>query len=304
MGSKVYRRTERDWIRVHGADRQRFLQGLWTLDLNRLQAGSVGSGILLTNKGKVVAPAMFLNPGSELILSLPKSCGEPVVQHMDRYLVADDVNLELVPSIFDVYECLGVDKLAQPIPASVPEARDKIFQAEMPWVPRLAVGPTHWEFWASPGSNTASTLTESFAELSDSDWDAQRIEAGVPAWGVDYNSDSLALEFPFVQEISFHKGCYLGQEVIAMGTYRGRPARYFCHFQASAPLQPGWVHSTEDPDRPVGKVTSAIGSQGLGLLRLQFLKKPLVLKTPDGDLPLHEPRVLDEFRVGGPLGSG
>ena len=66
----------------------------------------------------------------------------------------------------------------------------------------------------------------------------------------------------------------------------------------------GYVFSEPTGEKPVGKVTTVSGSQGLGLLRLTALTAPLVVRAESMEIPIREVEILDSHRVGGPLTKG
>ncbi|NCN42095.1 hypothetical protein GW916_12695 [bacterium] len=294
-------RRERDFVAVSGKDSTRFLQGMWTCDISLLSknAPAVAGGLLLTLKAKPVSEARILsgyliNDAGELVraedgssantyvISLPAGRGASTVEAMDRYLVADDVELRLVTaaeSSMDVYTCL-VDNLPDAASFRVEPlvAKDvaKVFRAEnlddacaegAVLLPVSRISPKEFELWimkSSPG--------EIQALLSADDHTRLRVERGVPEWGVDITDDSFVLEFPFEDEISFHKGCYLGQEVVARGSYRGQVAKAFVRFHSDTTLALGYIFAEGADEKPCGKITSAAGSMALGQLRLRDLE--------------------------------
>jgi folate-binding protein YgfZ len=147
-------------------------------------------------------------------------------------------------------------------------------------VPRGELGASHEEIWVLPGQAAPGPM-ESLAPI---EIDALRVEHGRPEWGRDYGRDSLILEFPHLDAISFHKGCYIGQEVVARATYRGRMVKGFCRFTASTPLEEGFVYASSEPEKPVGKITTVSGHRGLGSLRLRALDEgSLIQKTGSGE---------------------
>lgn len=293
----------RDWIRVTGPDSLRFLNGMWTCDFKRAVnatknsgESSTGAGLLLNVKGRAVGPAVFLCTGEqEFWLSIPAGSGDAVYTALDHLLVADEVEMtrpEEAPwTVMALPKGMpGVQAEAE-IPAPVPEAKDKLFRAvRIPQglrVPRAQLGERHEELWLAAGQS----LPFAARELSADGWSALRVEAGIPEWGVDYDGENLVLEFPFAAEISFHKGCYIGQEVVARGTYRGKMNKGFARFTADAPLQLGFVHSEADTSKPVAKITTVAGTKGLGLLRLA-VTGALYQESANGRIPVRSVDVL------------
>jgi len=91
-----------------------------------------------------------------------------------------------------------------------------------------------------------------------------RLEAGLPKYGVDVDENTIVLEAGYQDAISFTKGCYMGQEVVARATHIGRVNRRLTqfHVETKEGLSPGAKILANDG--PVGLVTSAAFSPGLG----------------------------------------
>ncbi len=275
--SKVFTHIEkRRYLSAKGSDALRFLNGMWTFDLKRAQALTVGAGFLLSNKGKAISEAVFLCESSnEFLLSIPEATAQIVQESLEKYLISDDVNLEFVDDIAATYcvpnSSLKPDAIELAVAPQVPLAKDKIFKADScSWgyrVPRCQMGKTHEEWWIKKASN----LPLETAAISDLDFAKMRIDFGQPVWGVDIGPEGFPLEFPYSDSISFFKGCYIGQEVIARATFRGHVTRVFARFDSETDLLKDFIYSKADPERPVGKLTTVAGSRGLGLIRVNAL---------------------------------
>jgi folate-binding protein YgfZ len=268
--------TQRDFLRVRGGDALRFLQGMWTSDLKiaASQAPATCASYLLGIKGRPVAPAQILCTSErEFIVAVPAGWGEKTRDALDRYIVADDVELSLENS-WQAWTLLDdLDLSQERIAPRVHNDASKLFRASPvgsgSWLlPVARLTPGQVEVWLTPDSPLPQ-----FVVLSPEEITGRRIDAGVAEWGKDLSEDSLILEFPFSDEISFHKGCYIGQEVVARGTYRGQVPKAFARFEADAPLKEGgFVFRSDDSEKPIGKITSALASRGLGQVRLRDLE--------------------------------
>jgi len=108
--------------------------------------------------------------------------------------------------------------------------------------------------------------------LDDETLETLRVEAGLPALGVDTDDDSLPLELPLEPAINFDKGCYLGQETTARMKNFGHANRAFVALKLERPSDPG--ASVLFDDRPVGRLTSLAHSpQAQGFLGLATIRK-------------------------------
>jgi folate-binding protein YgfZ len=110
-------------------------------------------------------------------------------------------------------------------------------------------------------------------------WEVARVEAGRPEWGLDMDDATLPQEANLdeLHAISYTKGCYTGQEVVARIHFRGHVNRvlrtlHFDHALPDAGAKLLW------DGRPVGSVTSAVNSPGRGAIGLGIVR----VEAPDG----------------------
>ena len=90
--------------------------------------------------------------------------------------------------------------------------------------------------------------------------DQFRIEAGIPWYGRDFGEANLPQETGEEEAVSYSKGCYLGQEVVARLHYRGQVSRVLCGLSFDADEVPGSGTALDLEDRPAGTLTSAVFS--------------------------------------------
>src|SRR5262249_33428175 len=146
----------------------------------------------------------------------------------------------------------------------------------------------------------AQSLVETLRERPRPDpIEAWRIAVGVPAWGTELGEETTPMEAGLDPMLSFSKGCYVGQEVVAMATYRGRVAWNLVRLEVEGEAPK--AGTAIDPSRgPRGKVTSStqIGAVGVFLgwvhkelivpgsrVKLEDGREAVVLGLPYGSLP-------------------
>jgi tRNA-modifying protein YgfZ len=119
-------------------------------------------------------------------------------------------------------------------------------------------------------------LAAGITPASEEAFEALRIEAGLPRFGRELTDAYIPLEANLWADVSFTKGCYIGQEIIARMESRGRMAKKLVTLRASEPLEPG-ADITAD-GKKVGTITSAaVGPHGpvaLGYLKTAVLEEP------------------------------
>lgn len=272
---KIFTQTEaRKFFLVTGADSERFLQGMLTVDVKALAINEVAVGLLLSSKGKALSTMEIVREAeSKFWLSVPENDSDKVFSFLNQYIIADDVNVvesaEYASQVHLILESPFLEESQNLKRASkVPGAKDIFLTLfHEPWGLRIAqqkLGLRDEVWWVKRGAALPFTV----APLSPAILDSARIDAGYPQWGIDYAAETLPLEFPLQEMISFFKGCYIGQEVIARATFRGHMTKVFMRFTGRSDLQKDFIYSEAEPERPVGKITTVFENRGLGLMRL------------------------------------
>ncbi len=290
MGKKCLKTLtlDADALMIRGPDAFAFIQGMFTADVRRgLRESKVipygGGSFLLDQKAKIVAPSKYwVFNSQEILVSLPKSSAELVAMELEKFHVADDLEI-LKPAqrpwlaqILVQAESSDTGFTASPLAGPGDGAHDRVFELQThAWGYSLALpewGADFFQLWVNDLKKLEATFD--LKPFSDSEFQEIRIDRGVPQWGVDWDRDSFVLEFPHGPEISFFKGCYKGQEVVARGTYRGTLPKAFAKFKAdpSQVLSVGFVYNSDEPEKPIGKISSVHRGAGLGLLRVSALQ--------------------------------
>jgi folate-binding protein YgfZ len=103
--------------------------------------------------------------------------------------------------------------------------------------------------------------------------DILRFEAGVPKYGIDVDESNMMLEIGLSDAVSFTKGCYTGQEAVAMATYRGHVSKKLSGLMFEGDTVPARGDKVLNQTRDVGTVTSALRSDGLGrVIAMAYIK--------------------------------
>jgi folate-binding protein YgfZ len=238
--------VDRAFIRVGGADAATYLQGQLSQDLG------IGAGLsfLLDPGGKVVALVRFGSIEGGILLDTDPEAGEAVVARLRRFLLrteAEVADVEVAP----VLRVFGAPRL--------PEAH-----GAAAW-PLLEDRP---QDVMTTGAAEARRLLEALGAtpIGDDEHERRRILAVVPRSGVDIGPDTIPAEagrWTIEQAVSFTKGCYTGQELVARIDSRGgnvpRPLRLL---RFDAPVAVGDRLLDADGGE-VGHVTSAAGEVAL-----------------------------------------
>jgi tRNA-modifying protein YgfZ len=268
------------WLRVTGADAAGFLQGQFTNDVRLAEGGAAVYGLWLDQKGKVLADSFIgrVAGADEFWIASLASPGEAIRQRLEGYIIADDVVVEDATAETSAVTLLGDGAGAWL--ASAPRV-GAFFRGRR-------ASEENWE-WIFPSSSAAAVAAEfrNARELGAGELKRRRILAGIPSVPADIGSGDLPNEGGLdADAISYTKGCYLGQEVMARLKSKGRIRRRLRRVagSGSAPTVPTtlWQEGTK-----VGELRSAVpdeagsGFVGLALLSLASLRPeaPLALSA-------------------------
>ncbi len=265
-------------LEMSGGDRTRFLNGLVTCDVKSLGPGSGTYGFLTQVKGRILADVKVLVLDEVLWLELPPDMGEAIAAHLGKYVIADQVEIR---PLDDVPLALAGSRAAGVLAAvELPEAvyghrRAEVLGTEVRLVREDGPGVALWTLWTP--AEEASALRDKLVEtglspIGGEAWERLRVEAGRPLYGQDFGIDNFPQETGLEDAVSYTKGCYLGQEVVARIHYRGgvnKLLRGLRFMDEAEPLGKDVVHD----GREAGTVTSAVRSPDYGHIGLAVLHK-------------------------------
>lgn len=254
-----------------GADRHRFLNAYVTCDVKALAPGHGAYGFFTNPQGRILADAVVLAHEDRLWLEVPPGQEEALLGHLQKYVLADRVELrplaDMVPLTLAGPGAAAVLGDALPPGGAWRHARSMVRGTEVALHRHGRLGVEAYTLWvsASIASHLAGRLLEDPA-VQPVDLEALevlRAEAGIPRFGVDFGPENFPQETGIEEAVSYTKGCYLGQEVVARIHYRGGVQKTLCGlaFPGTAPA-PGTPLTFEE--REAGTVGTVVDSPTLG----------------------------------------
>ena len=263
-----------------GADRAAFLHRINSNDVEGLKVGAGNYAMMLTNRGKIISDMKVCAFWDAIGITTNAETTEILFEELDKYIIADDVNLEDCTdrtgiialhgprSISLLQAGLGIDVSGlEEFHAICHEAEGRSIACiradetgEIGYELHVATESMGWlwdillskgrEFGALPVGLTALT--------------SLRIEAGIPRHGAELTDSVIPLEAELEHAVDFEKGCYIGQEIVARMKYRGHPNRLLrgLEVECNTPLAQGDIILGDDKE--IGWVTSAVASPTLG----------------------------------------
>lgn len=282
-GAALVERGAPGRLRLGGADRVRFLQGLVTCDVKALAEGDGTYGFVTSTQGRVLADVVVLALADELWLEVPEGEADAVADHLQKYLIADRVEIAALPAAPVTVAGPGAGTLLETfvgrgsVPGE-PWSHRAVTVAGLPGrLVRRGIAPAEtFDLWLPPGAAPAVRAhleAEGAVPAPRAAWDLLRVERGIPAFGPDFGRDNFPQETGLGdQAVSYTKGCYLGQEIVARIHYRGgvkKALRALRFPTLGAPPPPGTPLLAEG--RPVGTVATAAISPDHGPIALAIL---------------------------------
>jgi folate-binding protein YgfZ len=248
-------------IRASGPDIANYLQGQFSQDLDPLAVGNSAWSLLLAPNGKLVAWLRVHRVGdAEFILDLEPSVVDAVIARLERFKLRTDATF-VVEEGWQILQVRGDD---------CPAGGE--LRAEVAW----------------PGFDGTDVLGRSLdlgVDTDDGAFELARIEAGVPRVGIDLDDETIPAESGvsvIEKSVSFTKGCYTGQELVARIDSRGgnvpRPLRVL---SLEAAVSVG--DEVMFDGSPIGTVTSAAGTSALArILRKAKPGAPITVANTPG----------------------
>jgi folate-binding protein YgfZ len=255
-GGTVARVVARDVLSVTGPDARSYLQGQCSQDLDGLAEGSTTEALLLSPQGKIDAYIRITRTGEEsFILDTDSGCGNAAINRLKRFRLRTRADIERLD-----WSCLSLRGPAATA-LDVPEGPALVLAVDWPqWhgVDLLGPRPAH-------DPELGRWLPGGAVPCDEEAWEAVRIEAGVPVGGREVTESTIAAEVGLVERtVSFTKGCFTGQELVARLDARGsKVARRLCGLVVAGLARPpvGSTVWTADAEHEVGTVTSAAWSE-------------------------------------------
>jgi tRNA-modifying protein YgfZ len=277
-------------IKASGEDRKRLLHAMTTNHVENLTPGQGLYAFFLNAQGRVLADAVVLCFEDHLLLDLEPEVRERIYQHLDKFIIADDVTLEDVTDSTAEVAVEGpqsgavLEKLGAVLP---PAAYGFGRWGERVVVRASSTGAPGFRILLPAGGKGSLLAELALPEAAPEEARIVRLEHGVPRYGEDFSEALIAHETGLLHALHFQKGCYLGQEIVERVRSRGLVQRHLVALRLPGPDAPARDTPVEADGKPAGKIMSAAWSPALnavaalGFLRVEA-ERPGVLLTANG----------------------
>lgn len=280
-------RSSRLRMTFTGAKAKDALGGLVTNDVVALTAGAGQRAVALTPKGRVISIVRVVDRGDDLLVDAEAASGDAFAAMIRKFV---NPRLATYAVVTDSTACLGVyGPLAGAHLAAAlgiaPSALDALAPVSVLATPDAAchvirstdLGVDGFDVVGAPEAVAAlrAALEQAgLAAAADDVLEIARVEAGVPSFGRDFDGETIPQEANLddLGAISFTKGCYTGQEVVARIHFRGHVNRHLRWLSADEPL-PSGATVLDAAGKDVGDVRSSVHSPRRGALAIAMVRR-------------------------------
>jgi folate-binding protein YgfZ len=248
-------------LKMTGGESVDFLQRITTNDFGNFTKGNIQRTLLVTDKGRILDAVWVIHRDDHLLMLTSSGMSLEIKLWLQRFIIMEEIEVEDVTAEYNVGIRFGKsDDLNQTDYFGFPVS----FEINIP---------------AKPVSAESVVSSWETFEL----W---RIENGIPITKKELVQDYNPLELNLWDWISFTKGCYIGQEVIARLDTYNKIQRILCKISSMAKIEVQEI-LTDDEGNSVGTITSAVKNEehfsGLAVIRIKSAAAQNQFKTKESD---------------------
>lgn len=238
---------KRGLIAVWGNEAVQFLDGMISNDMKTLGDGEQMLAAFPNAQGRLIAVVRVLRQDERFLIETEEATREKLFQNLFRFTFAGDFFVEDLSEQYRYFELFGASENSSPYEGGVAAFRER--------------GGTLGVF-------TSGERNPEGLQIDDELYETLRIEAGIPLYGIDMDETTIVPELGLDGLISYNKGCYIGQEIIARIHFRGHVAKRLTGLILDSPPYEGGVTEgrggsllpgselTAPDGKPAGRVTS------------------------------------------------
>jgi hypothetical protein len=259
---------DRGVVKVAGEAARQFLNGLFTADITKVTPERPCFAALLTPQGKIVVDCIVVEQSANagFLLDCPRALAGELVDNLKFYRLRAKVTFDDLSTTLGVLAFWGgIGRTTLGLVYSDPR------------LPELGGRVV------VPPERARDAAAELGAELVEADaYEAHRIVLGVPRGGIDFvYGDAFPHEADMDQlnGVDFAKGCFVGQEVVSRIEHRGSARKRIVQVTADGFAPEAGLPVTAG-GKQIGTMGSAVGAEGLAMLRLDYIAEALATGAP------------------------
>ena len=289
-GAGVIDLSSRGRLLVTGSEAVMFLNGLITNDMKTLAVNSWMPAVFPNVQGRLLAAVRVIHRDDGFLIDTESTTLEIVAKLLERFTLAGDFRVTDLTNKTAMLSIQGKNStevilktLSETVMNRLGVGTGQLENgAQVTIIRATHTAEDGFDLFisANESRNLREALTKAGAQPVGADTlETLRIEAGIPRYGVDMDETNVVTETNLDDSVSFTKGCYIGQEIIARIKYRGHVAKKLTGlvFENEAALESGAKILSGD-DKEIGRVTSIAFSPrldrtiGLGYVKYDYLE--------------------------------
>lgn len=281
----AYPIQNRTVLSLKGVDSAKFMQGQFSCDMNKVTHETFTHGACCNAKGRMVANFTIAKQEDDFLLAIDSSLAESLQNHLKKYMVF--FKSTLAPSDYVLTGIKGdnAEAILTDVFGGCPAQAFAQYHFSGGLITQLPFD-AGYELWLSPelAASKLPSVIERCAVLTHTAWPLNLISHGLPQLTLENLEAQIPqmLNLGLVGGISFSKGCYTGQEIVARMQYLGKMKRHMYRLDVKGTtIQPGDDVYTKDAKSPIGTVINCVtinGScQALAVLEDKHLDSPLFI---------------------------
>ncbi len=283
-------------IAIHGEEAATFMQNLFCNDIREVDSNTSQLSAICSAKGRVIANFRIFMRGDSYYLQLPMDQVEGVLKRLQMYKMMSNVDILDASDSFVRIGCCGptIEQELATVSAQLPTQANDVVQQQKITLIRLPGTPSRFELIGEfeEIKKAWQRLNVQAAPVGSYQWQLHDILNGLPNIGQAVSEAFVPqmVNMHKIGALSFTKGCYPGQEIVARSQYLGKLKRqmYLAHTDSDTPARPGDEIFNSRSGEVAGKVVDCQLSAGQGYDLLAVLRIAdaeiggLVLGSSDG----------------------
>lgn len=284
--------SSRAKLKISGKDHLKFLQGMLSNDVVKLEEGRGMAATILTVKGRIVADMKVYKDRESILLDLEPGLNQKVADLLTKFRLSYKADID------DLSDTTGLISIQGP---NSKKLLDTVLNEEISQMPEYSLikkefrgsdltiikvnrtGEDGFDLYLDNKElqNLWEELLKNGQDLNVKPFgydalNTLRIEAGLPIYNIDMDETNIPIEAGLWDALDFEKGCYVGQEVVARIKWRGHVNWHLVGFVCEGEKVPEIADEIFDGERKIGRITSSTFSPALnkpvclGYIRREF----------------------------------
>ena len=254
-----------------GSDAKEFLQGQMTQDINTISDQSYKMTSILNPKGRIIVTGLIKEFKGNIFFIISKDLSEDCVQWLSRYILRSDVKISIEKNYI-----FGLNNENQKQLFKYDENQQQLN------ISQISMDHSRYILLAD---DEASLKNKSIESINESEWILSDIKRGLPILSKESSEKYIPqmINLDLLEGISFSKGCYTGQEVVARVQHRGKIKQRMFHIttesnKSEIEHQSEIMHENSKVGSLVNSIINKDILHSLAVINIDDSEKKLILK--------------------------